>query len=196
MLVTGSILLSFCGPGPMLLGLLCVFLYNIIYTQLKLITSLAIIPGAITGAIPPIIGFTAAGGTVSDQRILIFSGFMFLWQLPHFWLLLIRYNEDFVKAGIKTIANFVKRKNIPLLVFSWVLLTSVYIVLFFGFSDVYGNYFSKIVLIANPVFIIYFYRQLFSSKKPEYLSGAFFALNAFSILLMLSLMADSLIKLS
>ena len=88
-LIAGSFFLFFNGLTPLLLGLLTVLLYNFFYTRLKKTTVLSIIPGALVGAFPPMIGFTSAGGIVLHQNIILFSVFMFLWQLPHFWLIII-----------------------------------------------------------------------------------------------------------
>jgi protoheme IX farnesyltransferase len=98
LLLSGSCLLLLNGFIPFALGCLGVILYNLLYTSLKKITVLAIIPGALVGAIPPHIGYTSAGGTVLNNKILYFSVFMFLWQIPHFWLLLLRYGKEYQAA--------------------------------------------------------------------------------------------------
>jgi protoheme IX farnesyltransferase len=98
---SGSILLAITGIVPVLLALLTVILYNLIYTRLKKISVLAILPGALVGALPPLIGFTAAGGILPGREILFFAGFMFLWQILHFRVIGIRYADDYRAAGFK-----------------------------------------------------------------------------------------------
>ena len=193
LLIAGSCLLLMNGVIPFALGALNVVLYNLVYTSLKKITSLAIIPGALVGAIPPLIGFASAGGTVLSLKILLFSTFMFLWQIPHFWLLLIRYGKEYRNAGFITISDYLNEKQIKNIVFVWILLTSLLLMLFIGFTDIFGRYFSYLIFFLNPVFIVFFSRLLFSPKESYRFRGAFIILNVFGILIMFLLIADSLL---
>lgn len=192
LMVSGCCLLLLNGIAPLVLGITTVILYNLVYTSLKKTTTLAIIPGALVGAIPPIIGFTSAGGGILDTKILLFSTFMFLWQMPHFWLLLIRYGDEYRNAGFVTISDYLNNKQIRNIVFFWILLTSFFLMFFFGFTNLFGKYFSYIVLILNPVFIVFFSRLLFF-QQPNYMKRAFIMINVFSILIMLLLIVDSLL---
>ena len=100
----GSLLLfSLPGSMPLLLGLLAVIWYNAIYTPLKRRTPFAAIPGAICGALPPLIGWTAAGGVLISQKSLILAGTLFIWQIPHTWLLLCHYRDDLQRSGLPNI---------------------------------------------------------------------------------------------
>jgi protoheme IX farnesyltransferase len=76
--------------------LLC---YMAIYTPLKRRTSLATIVGAVPGALPPIIGWAAARGTVDVVAWSLFL-IMFVWQLPHFLAIAWMYRDDYAKAGL------------------------------------------------------------------------------------------------
>ena len=101
---SGSLLLSALpGRMPLLLGLLAVIWYNAIYTPLKRRTPFAAIPGAICGALPPLIGWTAAGGFLITHKSLILAGTLFVWQIPHTWLLLCQYREDLQRSGLPNI---------------------------------------------------------------------------------------------
>lgn len=106
-LVYGIILgvagLSVLGLGvsllAALLGLLGLFVYVWIYTALLKRTSVwNTTIGAISGAVPPVIGYVAVAGTL-DITALILFGIVFLWQPPHFWALGIRRMEDYRNAG-------------------------------------------------------------------------------------------------
>ncbi|WP_321366098.1 protoheme IX farnesyltransferase [uncultured Desulfuromusa sp.] len=100
----GSLLLSALpGSLPLLLGLLAVIWYNAVYTPLKRQTPFAAIPGAICGALPPLIGWTAAGGLLITHKSLILAGTLFIWQIPHTWLLLCRYRDDLRRSGLPNI---------------------------------------------------------------------------------------------
>ena len=98
--VTGLLLLSWSGVLPPLLGVGATLWYLWIYTPLKRRTPFALPLGAACGAIPPVIGWCVAGGSATDFRIILLAGLLYLWQIPHFWLLQRRYGEDYRKAGI------------------------------------------------------------------------------------------------
>lgn len=83
------------NPYASLLGILGVVWYNGIYTPAKQRTVWATLPGAVVGAIPPIVGWTAAGGSPTDRAILAVAFFFFLWQIPHSFLLMLCYREDY-----------------------------------------------------------------------------------------------------
>jgi heme o synthase len=72
--------------------------YAAVYTPLKRRTSFATVIGAIPGALPPVIGWAAAEGTLSQGAWVLF-GILFLWQLPHFLAIAWMYREDYARAG-------------------------------------------------------------------------------------------------
>jgi protoheme IX farnesyltransferase len=74
--------------------------YVLMYTPLKTRTSLATLVGAIPGALPPVIGWTAATGSITLPAIVLF-GIVFFWQMPHFLALAWMYRVDYARAGIQ-----------------------------------------------------------------------------------------------
>ena len=72
--------------------------YALIYTPLKRRTSFATVIGAIPGALPPVIGWAAARGSLSQGAWVLFA-IVFLWQLPHFLAIAWMYREDYARAG-------------------------------------------------------------------------------------------------
>lgn len=72
--------------------------YVVVYTPLKRYSSLATLVGAIPGALPPLMGFTAATGRLGLEGMVLF-GILFLWQVPHFLALAWLYREDYSRAG-------------------------------------------------------------------------------------------------
>jgi heme o synthase len=80
------------------LALATLVTYLIVYTPLKRRTSLATLIGAVPGALPPLIGWAAARGTVSIGGATLFA-IVFLWQIPHFMAIAWLYRDDYGKAG-------------------------------------------------------------------------------------------------
>lgn len=189
LLASGSILLGFSGRMPFLLGLANVLLYNVIYTGLKKRTTLAIVPGALVGAIPPVIGYTAAGGAVTDTIIMLFALFMFLWQMPHFWLLLVRYGSEYEKAGIKTLYSTMDGGKIKRLVFIWIVTSSLTLWILAGIFIPLPAGAGALLLILNIAFIFLFRKIIRLPETEKRSKHAFILLNSFSILVMIVLIA-------
>jgi heme o synthase len=82
------------------LGLITLLSYLCIYTPLKQRSWLSTTIGAFPGAMPPMIGFAAAAGTLTVEAWVLF-GILFLWQFPHFYAIAWMYREDYARAGIR-----------------------------------------------------------------------------------------------
>ena len=92
-------LLIFVNPLSALLGLSVIAGYLFAYTPLKTRTTLSTWVGAFPGAVPPLIGWTAARGSISLEGWVLFA-ILFLWQFPHFLAIAWMYREDYSRAGI------------------------------------------------------------------------------------------------
>lgn len=191
LIILGSGLLLSIGWFPFLLGLLNLFFYNLLYTKLKRLSYLAILPGAMVGAIPPIIGWTAAGGNILSPSILFLALLIFMWQIPHFWLLIIKYNKEYEDAGFKTLLKIFDMTQVKRLVFIWIAISSIFAMTYFYFGIEIDIIFSYIILIANIAFILIFYQLLFRSEKE--ISLAFVLSNIFITSIFIILAAGSLI---
>jgi len=77
--------------------------YLFLYTPLKRVTSLCVLAGAIPGALPPVIGWTAAAGESQATAWMLF-GIVFFWQLPHFAAIAWLYREDYARGGFPLLA--------------------------------------------------------------------------------------------
>lgn len=82
------------------LATLSMLLYCFVYTPLKRVGPIAVFVGAIPGALPPLLGWTAATGDINHAAMIIF-GIQFIWQFPHFWAIAWVSDEDYKKAGFK-----------------------------------------------------------------------------------------------
>ncbi len=95
-----SLLIHFTNPLTTALSLLSLILYSFVYTPMKRVGSIAVLMGAIPGALPPLLGWVAATGTISQEALIIF-GIQFVWQFPHFWAIAWVADEDYKRAGFK-----------------------------------------------------------------------------------------------
>jgi heme o synthase len=104
-LVSGTaILIKFTPVITVLLSLLSMVLYSFVYTPLKRVGPIAVFVGAIPGALPPLLGWTAATGFIDYQALIIF-GIQFVWQFPHFWAIAWVADDDYKKAGFKLLPS-------------------------------------------------------------------------------------------
>ena len=103
-----------------LLGALALAWYNGFYTPLKRVSAFAVVPGSLIGALPPAIGWAAAGGSIHDPTILALAFVFFIWQVPHFWLLVALHAEGYEQAGFPTLVKLLGRRRLARLTFTWI----------------------------------------------------------------------------
>lgn len=100
-----AILFTATGTETALLGLFATGWYLLAYTPLKRISSLAVIAGTPCGALPPLLGWLAAGGDPFDPRPLTLVLLMILWQVPHYWLLALPERAELKQVGFKVLPD-------------------------------------------------------------------------------------------
>jgi protoheme IX farnesyltransferase len=95
-----TLAIPFCNPFTALLLGLAFFCYAELYTGvMKRHTPWSVLVGGIPGALPPIIGAVAVDGTISPPPLLL-GLLIYLWQLPHFWLLALQHRRSYQEAGV------------------------------------------------------------------------------------------------
>lgn len=99
-----GLLIAFTNPLTTMLSIVSMVLYSFVYTPLKRVGPIAVFVGAIPGALPPLLGWTAATGVLSHEALIIF-GIQFIWQFPHFWAIAWVADEDYKKAGFKLLPS-------------------------------------------------------------------------------------------
>ena len=87
------------GPLPGLLAAIAFVTYVFAYTPLKRRTAASLLIGAVPGALPPLIGWTAAAGSIDIPGLLLFA-ILFLWQVPHFLSIALFRKREFARAGL------------------------------------------------------------------------------------------------
>lgn len=126
LILSGLVLLMYAGgvrvAGP---GLAAVIWYNGIYTPLKKVTAFASVPGAVVGMIPPAIGWVSAGGGMADARLAAICFLYFMWQVPHFWLLVLNHGEEYERAGLPSLTRMMSRPQLARVAFIWIVAASV-----------------------------------------------------------------------
>ena len=192
-MIGSLILLIGANLTAMLLGLLNLFWYNFIYTPLKRKTALAIIPGSLVGAIPPAIGWVAAGGSLLAPQIIILSFFFFIWQIPHFWLLLLVLDKDYQKAGLPTLTRIFSHQQLTRITFVWIVATIVTGLLIPLFGIIHLNWIIYSMFLAG-IYLTWKAARLlrFDSERTNY-RFAFNSINIFALFVVAAVSIDKLI---
>ena len=194
LLAGGTLLLSLNGWIPMVLGLSNIVFYNLIYTPLKTRSWLAIIPGAVVGAVPPLMGWTSAGYYIFHLHAVFVAIFVFLWQIPHFWLLMIKYGKEYEKAGFSSISKSLNEAQIKSVVFYWGVITSLFLMLFPFFGFRFHPVVLTLLVGMNFGFILLFHRFLFGEKNSKTIHKAFILINSYALMVFLFLVFNAMIS--
>ncbi|HZR78555.1 MAG TPA: heme o synthase [Chthoniobacterales bacterium] len=103
--VFGVAYLAFlCNALSAVLAAITIIVYIFAYTPLKLVSTFNTALGAVPGALPPMIGWAAARGTLDAGAWMLFA-IMFFWQLPHFFAIAWMYRDDYARAGFQMISS-------------------------------------------------------------------------------------------
>jgi protoheme IX farnesyltransferase len=195
LILSGSLILFYGTEVPALaLGLFAVLWYNLIYTILKRKTAFAAVPGALVGAIPAILGWMSGGSSMLDPRILRLALFFFIWQVPHFWLLLLDLSKDYEKAGLPSITQLFSTQQIKRIVFIWLLSTGV-AGLSFPSSGLINFHFVQLFLFAATSWFIWNAIDFFRfNPQGTGLRIVFTKLNIYALFVLFLLSVDRLLS--
>ncbi|GAB6282313.1 MAG: UbiA family prenyltransferase [Ignavibacterium sp.] len=194
LILFGSVfLLISSGVIALSLGILNVIWYNLIYTPLKKVTPLAIIPGSLIGAIPPVIGWVAGKGDLFDPTILIVAFFFFIWQIPHFWLLILNFSDDYENAGLPTLIRIFNKNQLARITFFWISATALTSLLLPFFDVIKISYSSYAILLLAIILILNSIKLLKSELDKFYYRFAFREINIFVLLVILFVSLDKII---
>jgi protoheme IX farnesyltransferase len=154
LILAGTLGLGFTSDTVVLpiTGLAAVCLYNFAYTPLKRRTSLAIIPGAVCGALPVLMGWMAAGGGLASPQLWILVVVLGVWQLPHFWLVVLENQRDYRGSGIPNMLRVLSVDQLRRLVFLWAT-AFVVLTLLFPLYRVTQSAVAAWVLFANALIL-------------------------------------------
>jgi protoheme IX farnesyltransferase len=195
LLVAGTVSLALVSLPAALLGLGAAAVYNGIYTPLKRRTPFAVLPGSLIGALPPLAGWVAAGGYLVDPTIHQVAFFFFLWQVPHFWLLLLCYESDYAAGGVPSLFDRFDQKQIRALTFVWILAVAVAALFAPLFAAVDGRASGWIIAAAGLALVVRAVSLLRGAVRLPDLRPfklRFMEINTFALLVMTTLVVDGL----
>ena len=164
-----------------------VAVYNLVYTPLKKVTPFALLAGSVTGAVPPMLGYAALGGSLTNEKMLMLCALLYIWQTPHFAMLAERWADDYKAAGFKTLSGTYGAEKSSLFINIW-LLAYVCALFFIPLAGIYCEHVSKIIHMsaaaATALLLLVFIRD---SRK------TFHILNLSMTFFFLLLVADRII---
>jgi heme o synthase len=187
----------FCSGGTLLagIGVLAVIWYNGIYTYLKRTTALAAIPGAVVGMIPPALGCVAGGGSVLNPKFATLAVLLFLWQIPHFWLLVISFQDDYRRAGFPILTDYMSIGRVSRLI-AVLMIGVVALGLTLLLRSVSPLWYGQALFAigaAASIWVLYRAWRLTASSGPDTTAEsrkAFIAINGFLLLLLVTVAAS------
>ena len=186
LLVGGGLILLFIGTShtmAVIAGALALVVYNLVYTPLKYRSIWAIIPGALCGALPPYIGWLAGGGPLYSPIILGGVLLLVIWQIPHFWLVMLSNKRDYRESPLPSLAHLFSESKLQVLSVLWLgaLITVLHTLLamFTTMPATIRIMISAVSLIVMVVFSL----QMCMRRQPPY-RFLFMLLNSFMLLTM------------
>lgn len=191
--ISGCLVLYF-GPGllTLLVGVSTFVWYNLIYTPLKKITAFAAVPGSMVGALPPLAGWVAGGGSLTDPRALALGFFFFMGQIPHFWLLLLKLGKQYESANLPSLTQLLNDEQIKRLTFVWIAATAASAVALPLFKLQTQVWSITLILLLSAGLVVVF-TPLLNRLKPFNVGKSFLLINVYYLFVMLVMIADKLI---
>jgi len=193
-LFSGTVILFTAGNiKAALIGLITIFWYNIIYTYSKRLTAFAVVPGSITGALPPLIGWVAAGGGEWDKTIVFLEFLFFTGQIPHFWLMILKYGEEYKGAGLPSLTEVFNPAQINRLTFIWTVASVVAAIFLCNFGIIRNALIICVLLIVSSI-VVWKFSDLVRNRvdKNNYYKYSII-LYSFYLIIMILLITDRII---
>ena len=176
----------------LLLGWFSFFWYNAVYTPLKRVTVFAVVVGSLIGAIPPLIGWVAAGGHILAFPALMLAFFFYIWQVPHFIMLLLKYGKDYERAGLPSLTERFYAMQIRRIIFIWITGTAT-AAFMLPLTGVLKSVQAWIIALILGFMLITLFLCLLDKRKPFRTGRAFMKVNVFLLLMMLLIIFDSIL---
>jgi len=155
-LITCSMLTIYTvlGLSGVFIFALVVFLYNGVYTPMKRTSAYAVFPGALLGVVPPVVCWMVSGESIFQPSFYALAWFYFIWQMPHFWLLVLVYQDDYNKAKFPNMANVLGSESLARVTYIWILFTIISALMAVSFF-IPENMFILAIILAHSIFMLY-----------------------------------------
>ena len=180
----------FFNLSSALLSAFSLFLYAFIYTPLKKINSIAVLVGALPGALPCLIGWVAGNDDFSMGGWIYF-GIQFLWQFPHFWAIAWVAHEDYSKAGFKLLPadkGPTKFTAIQGIMYSVLMIPVGLLPYYFGYTGLT----SAIIVMVCNLFMVVQSLRLYKQMDVKAARRVMFSSYIYLPIVLLALLADKI----
>ena len=187
-----SLLALFTNSISAIIAFASFITYAFVYTPLKRKSRIAVLIGALPGAAPVIIGYTAAMGSLDEFGLIIFM-IQFIWQFPHFWAIAWNLDEDYRKAGIYLLPSKEGKNKKSAQVTFFVSLSLIVLSIYLFFFQQVHIISGLLICILSIHFINQAYRLLKSMDKKaarKLMFGSFYYLPLVQIILIISKMVS------
>jgi protoheme IX farnesyltransferase len=177
------------NPLTLALGALSLVAYVVVYTPLKYHTPLALWVGAVPGAMPPLMGYTAVTGEIGSPGLALFA-IVLVWQLPHFLAIALFRGADYAKAGVRTLVQVHGERAARVQMIAWttVLLPAGLLPAWLGLA---GSLYLTIALAAGAALLLWSLLGLRQVSVERWARGFFFATLAYLPAILVALVLDS-----
>lgn len=162
------IILYFSNTIAFLAGICGIIIYNFVYTILKSKSVYAIVPGAIAGAIPPYIGWLAAGESPFSQRAMLLILLLIFWQIPHFFLVLLNHRADYSQCISPNLLRYLSVPALKRIFLPWITALAITMIIFCLVPPEIGAGGKLLILLNCVVLLAIFYYQMLRQKEPKY----------------------------
>lgn len=193
-LLSGTLILFvYINPICATLGLFNAVWYNLVYTPLKKISVWAVFAGTITGIIPYFMGVIAATNQIPNAADYFIGFYMFLWQIPHFFLLISKYGKEYEQAGLASITQKSSIEKIVLISYLWMVASCIASLLIPLFGIAHHKTSGLVILGISLLVLIVIAKGLMGRNRFQDLRTPFITTNLMQTGFMLTLVLDNLI---
>jgi protoheme IX farnesyltransferase len=173
------------------LGLLALVLYVAVYTPMKRFTWLALLVGAVPGAMPPLMGWTTVTAHVEIPGLLLF-GVLFLWQVPHFAAITLFRAGDYERAGLQVIAVQRGERAAKHVIVGYTVLLVVNTLLLYPFR-LAGERYLAVAAVTGAIFLGLGIRGLAEKSGARWAKQLFAYSIVYLVILIVSLLVDRVV---
>ena len=180
----------FFNLSSALVSAFSLFLYAFIYTPLKKFNSIAVLIGALPGALPCLIGWVAGNDDFSIGGWVLF-GMQFLWQFPHFWAIAWVAHEDYSKAGFKLLPadkGPTKFTAIQTIMYSFLMIPIGMVPYFIGLTGITSLW----IVLACNLFMVFQSARLYKEMDVKAARRVMFSSYIYLPIVLLALLADKI----